>query len=36
MLNDWAKMNRMVRITHKPTGITAVASEYRSDRKSVV
>ena len=30
MLNDWVKMNRMVRITHKPTGITAVASEHRS------
>ena len=34
MLNDWAKMNRMVRITHKPTGITAVASEYRSQHRN--
>ena len=33
MLNDWGKMNRMVRITHKPTGITAVASEYRSQHR---
>ena len=34
MLTDWAKMNRMVRITHKPTGITAVASEYRSQHRN--
>jgi hypothetical protein len=34
MLNDWAKMNRKVRITHEPTGVTAVASEYRSQHRN--
>ena len=34
MLNDWAKMNRMVRITHEHTGVTAVASEYRSQHRN--
>ena len=34
MLNDWAKMNRMVRITHEPTGVTAVASEHRSQHRN--
>ena len=34
MLNDWAKMNRMVRVTHEPTGVTAVASEYRSQHRN--
>ena len=29
MLTDWAKMNRMVRITHEPTGITAVAAALK-------
>ena len=31
---DWEKMNRMVRITHKPTGVTTVASEYRSQHRN--
>ena len=34
LLNDWAKMNRMVRVTHEPTGVTAVASEYRSQHRN--
>ncbi len=34
MLNDWARMNRMVRITHEPTGVTTVASEYRSQHRN--
>ena len=34
MLNDSAKMNRMVRITHEPTGVTTVASEYRSQHRN--
>ena len=34
MLNNWEKMNRMVRVTHEPTGVTAVASEYRSQHRN--
>ena len=34
MLNDWAKMNRMVRLTHEPTGATAVVSGYRSQHSN--
>jgi hypothetical protein len=34
MLTDWAKMNRMVRLTHEPTGVTTVASEYRSQHRN--
>lgn len=30
MMNNWAKLSRMVRVTHKPTGITATATEHRS------
>lgn len=25
MWYDWSKLNRMVRITHEPTGVTTVA-----------
>ena len=34
MLNNWEKMNRMVRITHEPTGVTTVSSEYRSQHRN--
>ena len=34
MLNNWGNMRRMVRLTHEPTGVTAVASEYRSQHRN--
>ena len=34
MLNNWEKRNRMVRVTNEPTGVTAVASEYRSQHRN--
>ena len=34
MLNDFARMSRMVRITHEPTGVTAVVSGYRSQHRN--
>lgn len=34
LLNNWGKMNRMVRLTHEPTGVTAAASEYRSQHRN--
>lgn len=34
MIYNYSKMNRMVRLTHKPTGITAEASEHRSQHSN--
>ena len=34
MLNNWGNMRRMVRLTHEPTGVIAVASEYRSQHRN--
>lgn len=31
---DYSKMNRMVRLTHKPTGITATATNRRSQHQN--
>lgn len=31
---NYSKMARMVRLTHKPTGITATASEHRSQHRN--
>lgn len=31
---NYSKMSRMVRLTHKPTGITATASEHRSQHRN--